>query len=252
MIISGCNGYMGRAVSGLAKNDPEITVVAGFDIDTSSPGNFLVFSDPGEFKGAADVVVDFSSPLALDGLLRYGISTKTPLVICTTGHSAGQLDAIKDAAARIPVFRSGNMSLGVNMLIDLVKRACTVLGDTFDIEIIERHHRRKVDSPSGTALMLADAAASSLPYAPEYIYERHSRREPRGAREIGLSSVRGGTIVGRHDVVFAGQNEVIELSHSADSREVFAAGAVKAAKFLAGIKEPGLYDMGHVIEHAGV
>ena len=249
LIISGCNGYMGRAVSEIVKNDPEVSIAAGFDIISESPVSFPVYNDPEMFTGAAGAIIDFSSPSALDALLKYGISKKTPLVLCTTGYSAAQLQAIEDAAARIPMFRSGNMSLGINLLIELVKRACTVLGETFDIEIVEHHHRRKVDAPSGTALMLADAAASALAYAPEYIYERRSRTAPRSSREIGISSVRGGTVVGRHEVIFAGPHEVIELSHNADSREVFAAGAVKAAKFISGLSEPGLYDMGQLIAY---
>ena len=247
MIISGCNGYMGKVLAAMAADDPEISIVAGFDIDDRQLGDFPVYKEPDKFGGHADVVVDFSSPLALDGLLKYGSSNKTPLVLCTTGYSPEQIAEIEAISGRIPIFRSGNMSLGINLLADLVRRACAVLGGGFDVEIVERHHRRKVDAPSGTALMLADAASSALPYDPEYTFERQSRRQPRDARELGISSVRGGSIVGEHEVIFAGLHEVIELKHSAASRDVFAVGAVRAAKFLARAGKPGMYDMSDVL-----
>ena len=248
LIISGCNGHMGRVVAAIAGADPEIDIVAGFDIVATKAEGFPVYADPAEFAGDADVVIDFSSPAALEGLLAFGVARKIPLIICTTGHDAGQLEAIKKAAEQVPMFKSGNMSLGINLLADLVRRACAVLGGSFDIEIVERHHRRKVDAPSGTALLLADAAASALEHSPEYIYERNSRRQPRAAHEIGISAIRGGTIVGEHDVIFAGLDEVIELKHSAASRDVFASGAVRAAKYIAAVKNPGLYDMNDVIK----
>ena len=247
LVISGCNGHTGRAVAAIAEGDPAVSVVAGFDVDARQLGSFPVFGKPSGFSGEADAVVDFSSTSALDGLLEYGLSRNTPLVLCTTGYSPGQLGKIEDAAKRIPVFRSGNTSLGINLLAELVRRACAVLGDSFDLEIVERHHRRKVDAPSGTALMLAGAAASVLPYEPELVFDRHGRHEQRGAREIGISSVRGGAIVGEHEVVFAGSHEVIELKHSAASSEVFAVGAIRAARFMAGAGAPGLYDMSDVL-----
>jgi len=253
LIISGCNGYMGRVVATIARSDPDVDVVAGFDLDTEPAGGFPVYSDPAQLMGGcgaiceAGAVIDFSNPSALDGLLYFGISEKIPLVLCTTGYSEDQLAAIGRAAEHIPVFRSGNMSLGVNLMIDLVRRACAVLGSDFDVEIVERHHRRKIDAPSGTALMLADAAASALPGDTEYIFERQSRREPRGADEIGISAVRGGTIVGQHEVIFAGLDEVIEIRHSAASRDVFAAGALRAAKFIANAGKPGLYNMSDIL-----
>ncbi|MDR0489945.1 MAG: 4-hydroxy-tetrahydrodipicolinate reductase [Oscillospiraceae bacterium] len=247
LVISGCNGYMGRTVAAIAGGDPEIDVVAGFDIETQGTGGFPVFANPAEFSGAADVVVDFSSPAALDSLLAFGLSRKIPLVLCTTGYDRKQLESIEKTAGQVPVFRSGNMSLGINLLADLVRRACAVLGGAFDVEIVERHHRRKVDAPSGTALLLADAAASALPYSPEYVFERQNIRQPRGAQEIGISSVRGGTIVGEHEVIFAGLDEVVELKHTAASRDVFAAGAIRAAKYIFGVKKPGMYDMNNVI-----
>jgi 4-hydroxy-tetrahydrodipicolinate reductase len=248
MIISGCNGYMGRTVARLAAADAGIEVVAGFDINTAKTDAFPVYADPMEFGGQADVAVDFSSPAALDGLLRYCAAKKLPLVLCTTGHSAQQLDAVREASAKTPIFKTGNLSVGINLIADLIKRTCAFLGDGFDVEIVERHHRRKVDAPSGTALMLADAAKSSLPFEPDYVFERQSVRQPRGKAEIGISSVRGGTIVGEHEIIFAGLDEVIEIKHTAYSRDVFAVGAVRAAKFLAGVKKPGMYDMNDVLK----
>ena len=243
IIISGCNGHMGRTVAGIIAGEPQVTVVAGFDIFGGVPGDFPVYADPMDFTGEADAVIDFSNPAALDSLLAYCTARKLPAVLCTTGYSPEQLAEIDKAAWVIPVFRSGNMSLGINLLADLVRRACAVLGDGFDVEIAERHHKRKVDAPSGTALILADAAKSALPYDASYVYERQSRREPRGACEIGISAVRGGTIVGEHEVIFAGLDEIIEIKHTAYSRDVFAAGAVKAAKYVATVNAPGLYSM---------
>lgn len=247
IILSGCNGRMGRAVTALCQNDPQVELVAGFDVLGQSSGGFPVFSNPALCELSADVLIDFSNPAALSGLLEYARRTHTPLVLCTTGYSQEQVVQIDKAARELPVFRSANMSLGINVLMDLVKKAAAILGEDYDIEIVERHHNKKLDSPSGTALMLAHTAASALPYAPEYVFDRHSVRKPRDKKEIGISSLRGGSIVGDHTVVFAGQNEVIEISHHAESREVFASGAVKAAKFMAGVTKPGLYDMSDLI-----
>ena len=246
IIISGCCGHMGRVVADICANDPEVEVAAGIDL-LAQPMDFPVFSSPAACGVQADVVIDFSNPAALDGLLELCIGRKLPIVLATTGYSDEQLAQINEAARVIPVFRSANMSLGINVLLDLVKRAAALLGDGFDVEITERHHSRKLDAPSGTALMLADAAAQALPYEAEYVYDRYSVRKPRDRREIGISSLRGGTIVGDHSVVFAGRDEVIEFTHHAASREVFAVGAVKAAKFLAGVDAPGMYDMSHLI-----
>ena len=247
IIISGCSGHMGRVLAGLAASDLDINVIAGFDIVAPEPPySFPVYAKPSEFNGKADVIIDFSVPAAIDSLLGFGTSRNIPLVLCATGYTPGQVEAIDKAAEQIPVFRSANMSLGINLLADLTKRACAVLGGSYDIEIVERHHRRKLDAPSGTAHMLAEAAASSLPYGPEYVYERESKRQPRNKCDIGISSIRGGTIAGEHEVIFAGLDEVIELKHTAASRDIFAAGAIHAAKFLAGITKPGLYNMSDV------
>lgn len=242
IIISGCNGRMGQVVTRMCA-ERGFEVAAGFDISAEKKNDYPVYADPMEFSGSADVVVDFSNPSAISGLLAYCKSRKMPIVICTTGYSDEQLAMIKQAAEEIPVFKSGNMSVGINLLTALVKKAAAVLGDSFDVEIVERHHRTKLDAPSGTAIMLADAAASALPHESEYVYERQSVRKLRDKKEIGISSIRGGTIVGEHEVIFAGTDEIIEFRHTATSREVFANGAVTAAAFIADISTPGLYDM---------
>ncbi len=248
IIISGCNGRMGRVVESICEADPDVSVVAGFDVSLESRA-FPVFVSPANFTGEADAVIDFSSPAALDGLLAFALERKVPLVLATTGYSDEQLTQIDEASKRIPIFRSANMSLGINVLLELVKKAAAVLGDSYDIEIVEKHHNRKVDAPSGTALMIADAAASALNFKPEYVYERHSVRQSRDKKEIGISAVRGGTIVGIHEIMFAGRDEIIEIKHTAMSREIFANGAVKAAKFLAGMSKPGMYDMSMLVEN---
>jgi len=246
IILIGCNGYMGKVVTNIVNDDPSTTIVAGVDINTQKQGNYPVYNTPNEVTEKADVILDFSKPEALEGLLTFAKAKKLPLILCATGYTPEQIIEIEQTSKQIPIFRSGNMSLGINLLAELIQRACAVLGEDFDIEIVERHHRRKVDAPSGTAIMLADAAASVLPYKPEYVHERESKREPRSKKEIGISAVRGGTIVGVHDVIFAGQDEVIELRHTAASRDVFAVGAVKAAKYII-YKAPGMYNMKDVV-----
>ena len=232
IIISGCNGHMGRVVASLCAADPQVEVVAGFDVMGSTDREFPVFS----------------SPAALEGLLAFGKATKTPLVLATTGYSPDQVAQVGAAALEVPIFRSANMSLGINVLLEPVKKAAAVLGASYDIEIVERHHRRKVDAPSGTALMIADAAASACGHETEYVFERHSVRQPRDKKEIGISAVRGGTIVGEHEIIFAGHDEVMEIKHTALSREIFAQGAVEAAKFMATVTAPGMYDMSMLVK----
>ncbi len=243
ILISGCNVHMGQVVAQLCRESSDVEVAAGFDLLGQEREDFPVYSSPAAFRGEADALIDFSAPAALPALLELGKARRIPLVLATTGYSPEQLAAIDAAAREIPIFRSGNMSLGINVLMGLVNKAAAALGGDFDVEIVERHHRRKVDAPSGTALMLAQAASEALPYEPEYVYQRQSVRKPREPKEIGISSVRGGNIVGDHEVIFAGRDEVIELRHSAMSREVFASGALRAARFLAGVKTPGLYSM---------
>lgn len=245
--LSGCNGRMGRVITDICSKKENMKIVAGFDVNAVKLSDFPVYADPFEFSGAADVVIDFSNPASTTHLLEYCIQNRTPVVICTTGHSPEQLAQIGAAAGKIPVFRSGNMSIGINLMLDLLKKCASVLGDGYDVEIVEAHHNQKLDAPSGTALMLADAVSSALPYDAQYEYDRHERREKRPPHEIGIHSIRGGTIVGEHSVMFCGRDEVIEIKHSAHSREVFAVGAVDAAAFLAAQTAPGLYDMSHVI-----
>ena len=249
LIISGCNGRMGQVVTRLAKADGGFEIAAGFDQNTAKLSDYPVYSHPLEYAGSADVVVDFSSPAALDSLLSWCKAKKVPVILCSTGYSPEQLETIKAASAEMPVFKSANMSLGINVLTTLIKRAAEIMGETFDIEIVEKHHNQKKDAPSGTAIMLADAVREGLEYEPEYIYDRSTVRRPRDKKEIGISAVRAGTIPGEHTVIFAGTDEVIEFKHTAYSREIFAAGAVKAAKFMAGITAPGMYDMSDVLKN---
>ena len=243
IIISGCSGHMGQVVAQLCQADPQVEIAAGFDVMGGSSDDFPIYTAPAQFTGEADALIDFSSPAALDGLLAFAQRTGTPLVLATTGYSPEQLAQIGAVAQHSPIFRSGNMSLGINLLLELVKKAASVLGDSADIEIVERHHNRKVDAPSGTAIMLADAATEGLSHPTEYVYDRHSVRKPRDKQEIGISSIRGGTIVGEHEIIFAWHDELIEIKHTALSREIFAQGALAAAKRMATVTTPGLYDM---------
>ncbi|MBE6807304.1 MAG: 4-hydroxy-tetrahydrodipicolinate reductase [Ruminococcaceae bacterium] len=244
LILNGCLGRMGRAVTELAPTR-EAEVVAGVDIAAAE----AAYPIATEWAGlpAADAVIDFSNPAGLAAELRYVTAHNLPLVLCTTGLSADQLTAVHEAAKVVPVFMSSNMSLGVAVLSALTKKAAAILGDTFDIEIVEMHHNQKLDAPSGTALMLADAAKAGLSYEPEYTYDRHTRRQKREKKEIGIAALRGGTVVGEHSVYFAGEQEVLTLSHSAGSRSVFAAGALTAARFLQG-KPAGLYSMEDILD----
>lgn len=247
ILLSGCNGRMGKAISEMCLKNPDTAIVAGVDLCTERRFDYAVYDSFNAVAEKADVVIDFSNPKVLPGLLEFAVKNNLPIVLCTTGYSDEDLARVDEASKVIPVFRSGNMSLGINVLMMLARRAAQVLGMSFDIEIIERHHNQKLDAPSGTAIMLAEAVESSLEYQAERVYDRHSVRAKRAYNEIGMHSVRGGTIVGEHEVIFAGENETIELSHSAQSREVFAAGAVKAAIYLAGCKMPGMYNMDNLI-----
>ena len=237
---------MGRVVTAVVEADPDAKIVAGIDIDAKQTSVYPVYSKPADIDTPADVIIDFSNPAALDSLLEYGAENKVPLILCTTGYTTGQIETIEKTSKLIPVFRSSNMSIGINLLVELIKRACSVLGEDFDIEIVEKHHKRKIDAPSGTAILLADAANSAKPYDADYIYQREAVRKPRSAHEIGISSVRGGSIVGEHEIIFAGHDEVIELRHTASSRDIFALGAVRAAKYITG-KLPGLYSMNDLL-----
>ncbi len=247
VILHGANGRMGRAIAEICREDPEVTIVAGVDAYGEGDGSFPLFRDIKECDTAADAVIDFSNASAVDGLLAYCRERKLPLVLCTTGLSDAQLEAVGQAAKEIAVLRSGNMSLGVNVMLDIVREATKRLyGEGFDVEIVEKHHNQKLDAPSGTAIMLADEARAAVEEKVSYVYHRDDVRKKREHAEIGISAVRGGTIVGDHDVIFAGPEEVVTVSHRAYSRAIFARGAVAAAKYLAG-KAAGMYDMRDVI-----
>ena len=247
VIMHGCNGKMGRVITNLVEEDDNIQIVAGIDAYTGMANEYPVFASIKECDVKADAIIDFSVTAAIDDLLDYAVSTKTPVVVCTTGLSANQLEKINEASKSVAVLRSANMSLGINTLMKILKIATDVLADRgFDIEIVEKHHNQKVDAPSGTALALADCINQELNNEYDYTYDRSTVREKRKKNEIGISAVRGGTIVGEHEVIYAGTDEVIEIKHTAYSKAIFAKGAIDAAKFLAN-KEAGMYDMLDVI-----
>ena len=247
IILSGCNGAMGKVTSHCVSERSDFEIVAGINRHKSSGQPYPVYSSPDEIGKKADVLIDFSNPTLLDSLLKYGKETKTPLVLCTTGYSDEQTQAVKAAALEIPIFYSCNMSMGINLLLELAKKAERVLGNGFDVEVIEAHHNQKIDAPSGTALMIASAVADEAGRQMEYVYDRHARKEKRTASEIGIHSIRGGTIVGEHKVIFAGPHEVLTIAHSAQSKEIFANGALNAAEFLLG-QGSGLYTMKDLIQ----
>ncbi|MCI7262853.1 MAG: 4-hydroxy-tetrahydrodipicolinate reductase [Clostridium sp.] len=246
-IMHGCNGAMGQVISGLVENDEEISIVAGIDIADNKKNLYPVFSSLEECDVEADVVIDFSNAKAVDAMLEACAAKKLPVVVCTTGLSEAQVAEVEETAKKTAVLRSANMSLGINVLLKLLKEAAQVLAPAgFDIEILEKHHNQKVDAPSGTALALADSINEAMDHAYHYKYDRTAERVKRDRTEIGIQAIRGGSIVGEHDVYFAGKDEVITFSHTAYSKAIFAKGAIQAAKFLAG-KQPGLYTMADVI-----
>lgn len=244
IILNGANGHMGRVIADIVREKDDIEIVCGFDIKQDSASAFPVYSSPDEFSGKADVIIDFSHPSAFDGILKYAVDTKTPVVFATTGLSEEQKEKMKEASKSTAVFFSANMSLGISVITELAKRAAQIL-DGFDIEIIEKHHHRKIDAPSGTALAIAEELNHDRKF--DFVYDRHSVRKARDKGEIGIHSVRGGTIVGEHTVLFAGNDEVIEIKHSAASREIFATGAIAAAEFLKG-KPAGMYSMKDIVK----
>lgn len=251
IILSGCNGKMGRAVTNLVNDMQDCKIVCGVDLYTETANDYPVFTSPmlipEDLIQNSDVIIDFSNPSALSGLLEFAVMKSLPAVISTTGLSDTQISLVKAASEKIPVFFSANMSLGVNLICELAKKAAKVLGDTFDIEIVEMHHNQKIDAPSGTALMIADAIKDELENDIRYEYDRHSKREKRTKNEIGIHAVRGGTITGEHEIIFAGLDEIIKISHSARSKSLFATGAVNAAKFICE-KNSGLYSMSDMLE----
>lgn len=239
---------MGRVMTRVLSETPDMQVIAGVDVNPGgTTGDCPVYSSLTDVKETPDILIDFSHHSCLEALLAYGLRKHVPLLICTTGFSAEQKRQMAEASRNIPILHSGNMSLGVNLMLSLARQAAAVLHDGFDVEIVEKHHNQKVDSPSGTALMIADAVNSGSDDALEYVYGRRSRTEKRQKAELGIHSIRGGAIVGEHSLIFAGQGEVVEINHTALSRDVFAYGALEAARFLVG-KAPAMYSMKDVVE----
>lgn len=243
ILLNGYLGKMGRVITAAIALRDDCKIVAGVDYTVSDESfPFPVYQGYDEVKENPDVIIDFSNPAALDGVLKFALKMHIPAVICTTGLTETQVDEINAASEIVPIFFSANMSIGVNLICELAKKAATVLYPEYNIEIIEQHHNQKLDAPSGTALMIANEISSALPEKVKYEYNRQPKREKRPVAEIGIHSIRGGTIVGEHEIIFAGKDEIIKLSHSAMSKEIFATGAINAAIFLAG-KEPGMYSM---------
>ena len=247
IIMHGCNGHMGQVISGIVEKDPDAEIVAGIDIADQGKNSYPVFTDIDACQVEADAIIDFSSAKATDKLLEYSAARQIPVVLCSTGLSQEQLAKVEETSRKVAVLKSANMSLGINTLLKLGQDAAKVLAAAgFDMEIVEKHHRLKLDAPSGTALALADSINEAMDNQYHYVYDRSQKREKRDDKEIGISAVRGGTIVGEHEIIFAGQDEVIEFKHTAYSKAIFGKGAVEAAKFLAG-KPAGRYDMSDVI-----
>ena len=246
IILSGCNGTMGKVIAASVAKRQDCQIVAGIDLNDTVNQDFPVFSSPALCTVTADVIIDFSHPSVLSDLLAFATHNAIPAVIATTGLSAEQVEQIKMTATQTPMFFSANMSLGVILMVELARKAAVILSDSFDIEIVEKHHNKKIDAPSGTALMLADEINDALGNTKEYVFDRHSVRKRREPQEIGIQSVRGGTIVGEHEIIFAGPDELITLTHTAMSKEIFATGAINAALFLVR-QSSGLYSMKDLI-----
>lgn len=247
IIMHGCNGHMGQVITGLAESDPAVEIAAGIDVTDDHQNSYPVFTSLAECNADADVIIDFSTAKAVDPLLDYCAERQIPLVVCTTGLTEEQLEKIRKTSEKVAVLKSANMSLGINTLLKLIQEAARIFATSgYDMEIVERHHHLKVDAPSGTAIALADSLNEAMNHEYHYVYDRSQVRQKRDPKEIGISAVRGGTIVGDHEVIFAGPDEVIEFKHTAYSKAVFGKGALEAAKFLAG-RPAGLYDMSDVI-----
>ena len=249
IILSGCSGVMGKTITDLVKDDDEAHIVAGIDLTDDGTKEYPIFSAIGQCTVEADVLIDFSTPKILDEILEYCEKNKLPAVLCATGYDEKQLAAIEAAAEKSAILRSANMSLGINTLLRLLQDAVKLFApEGYDVEIVEKHHNQKLDAPSGTALALADAMNRVMDNSYDYKFDRSRERAKRDAKEMGISAVRGGSIVGEHEIIFAGRDEVIEIKHTAYSRAIFGKGAVEAAKFLKG-KAPGAYDMREVVVH---
>jgi len=248
IILRGCNGKMGQVITDIVESDENAVIVAGVDIFQNRVNKYPVYQSFTKCNVKADVIIDFSSPNNMEEMLEFAVKKGVGVVLCTTGLSKEQILAIDEASAKIPIFQSANMSMGINLISKLLKQAAVVLADAgFDIEIVEKHHNKKVDAPSGTALALADAMNEVLNNEYDYKYDRSGERVVRNKKEIGISAVRGGTIVGEHEIIFAGTDEVIEIKHTAYSKAIFAKGAVQAAKYLPG-KPAGMYNMSDVMD----
>ena len=247
IIMHGCNGHMGQVISGLVAQDADAEIVAGIDMMDNRENGYPVFTDLDSCQVDADAIIDFSNAKAVDALMDYSAKRGIPLVLCTTGLSEEQNAKVDEISKKVAIMKSANMSLGINTLFKLIQEAAKVLATAgFDMEIVERHHHLKVDAPSGTALALADSLNEAMDHKYHYVYDRSQVRQKRDEKEIGISAVRGGSIVGEHEIIFAGPDEVIEFKHTAYSKAVFGKGAVEAAKYLAG-KQAGRYDMKDVI-----
>ncbi|MCR5624601.1 MAG: 4-hydroxy-tetrahydrodipicolinate reductase [Lachnospiraceae bacterium] len=248
IIMVGCNGHMGQTISNLVAADEEACIIAGVDINTEEKSGYPVFANISEFTGNADAIIDFSSPKVLDSVLDYAIKTKTPLIECSTGFTEEDLNKIDEASKEVAIVKSANMSVGVNLILNVVKDVVKKLApEGFDVEIVEKHHNLKKDAPSGTALALADSINEAMDNQYEYVFDRSQVSKPRDKKELGISAVRGGSIVGEHDVIFAGIDEVITITHTAYSKAIFGKGSIAAAKFIKG-KGPGRYDMRDVLK----
>lgn len=247
IIMLGCNGRMGQMITDMVKQDDECTIVAGIDIVDNRDNGYPVYTKLADCDVEADAIIDFTSATDFESRMDYAVDKQIPIIECSTGLSEEQMDYLKKASEKVAVLKSANMSLGINLLMKLLKEAAVKLaGDGFDVEIVEKHHNQKLDAPSGTALALADSINEAMDDRYEYIYDRSQVRQKRDKKELGISVVRGGTIVGEHEVIFAGTDEVITFKHTAYSRAVFAKGSITAAKYLKG-KAAGLYDMSDVL-----
>lgn len=248
VILTGCNGHMGQVITDLCADDPDVEIVAGVDINTEEKNGYPVFADIKTCDVDADVIIDFSNVSVIDALLDFCEDQKMPVVLCTTGLTDNQLKRVEEVSTKVPVLKSANMSLGINVLMELLKTAAKMLAPSgFDIEIVEKHHNRKLDAPSGTALALADVMNDALEDDYSYTFDRSQQRKKRDKYEIGISAVRGGNIVGEHEVIFAGMDEVLTFKHTAYSRAIFGKGAIEAAKYIVG-KPAAHYDMSDVIK----
>ncbi len=246
IFLVGACGKMGRVIAECVSTRSDCAVVGGVDIACEKYSDFPIYSSFSQVEEKPDVIIDFSHPSALKDTLDYAVENSVPAVIATTGLDEQHIALVNEAAKNVPVFFTYNMSLGVNLLAELAKMATKVLANDFDIEIVEAHHNQKIDAPSGTAIMLADAINETLDNEYEYEYDRHSKREKRTKKEIGMHAIRGGTIVGEHEIIFAGRDEIVKLSHSDRSKEIFAVGAINAAVYLKK-QQSGIYSMSDLL-----